>query len=216
MIRIVTFGVCHSPMRNTCHTYVWDPWEILQIKLYQTMHVVNAFVACEMRENQIRSIPTAIFIGGPTQGPCANFYLFQMCCQACIFSIRKVFYMSEFVFCTLHMFCAGLQTYLHNIAKKRQTIETSQFQQDTSNTVVIWNQSIPCITLLQKLISDVNFTLHSIDRKMYVYQSNNLMTLVQSTSAHTYWLTYGTKRCCRHNGRHIHIRTHNFGSNESL
>ena len=155
------------------------------------MHVVNAFVACEMRENQIRSIPTAIFIGGPTQGPCANFYVFQMCCQACIFSIRKVLHMSEFVFAHCICFAQACKLICTTLQKKRQTIETRQFQQDTSNTVVIWNQSIPCTTLLQKLISDVNFTLHSIDRNMYVYQSNNSMTLFQSTSAHTYWLTYG-------------------------
>ena len=65
----------------------------------------------------------------------------------------------------------------------------------------------------------VNFSLHSIDRNMYVYHSSNLMTLFQSTSVHTYWLTYSvwagafcTNRCCRHNGTHIH----DFGSNESL
>ena len=90
---------------------------MLQINLYQTMHVMNAFVACEMRENQIRSSPTAIFIGAPTQGPCANFYAFQMCCTG------VYFFHPESVAYVLR----GLANLCAQHCKKHQTIETSQF-----------------------------------------------------------------------------------------
>lgn len=90
---------------------------MLQINLYQTMHVMNAFVACEMRENQIRSTPTAIFIGAPTQGPCANFYAFQMSCTG------VYFFHPESVAYVLR----GLANLCAQHCKKHQTIEASQF-----------------------------------------------------------------------------------------